>query len=66
MAGMTTEQTNEKKFVETAALAIAAEAPQLIRALVDLKKDRASGTVVVHFSDGGIAQVYARPMRKYK
>lgn len=40
--------------------------PELIDAILDFKHERASGTIEIHFSQGGIAKVYGKPTKMYK
>ena len=44
--------------------AVASE--ELVEALLDFKRDRASGVIEIHFSQGGVAKVFAKVTRTYK
>lgn len=61
------QRTEEvKKQLAEMVLPVLEESPQLIQAVLDFHRQKASGMVEIHFSDGGIAKIFANIKRAYK
>ena len=39
---------------------------ELVNALAEFKRDRASGVLEIHFSQGGVAKIFAKVTKTYK
>jgi len=63
---MTQIAEQEKKAQAKMTLPLLEEEPGLIQALLDFKLERANGVIEIHFSQGGIAKIFAKPNRTYK
>ena len=59
-------QLSDQEKIRAAAMALAEEAPELVMAYIDYRRDRSSGMTEVHFSQGGIARVFAKFTKTYK
>ena len=66
MAELKTMYPSSAEKILAAAQALADESPDLVQAYIDFRRERASGTVEIHFSQGGIAKVFGKIARTYK
>lgn len=57
---------SDQEKIRAAAVALAEESPELVMAYIDYRRDRSSGMMEVHFSQGGIAKVFAKVTKTYK
>jgi hypothetical protein len=55
---------NEEEFIDSGPFP--REHWELINALSDFKRDRASGVIEIHFSQGGVAEVFSKATKTYK
>lgn len=56
----------DKKAQAKMILPVLEEEPGLMQAILDFKLERASGVIEIHFAQGGIAKIFAKPNRTYK
>ena len=54
----------EDEFIESAPFP--REHWELINALSDFKRERSSGIIEIHFSQGGIAKIFSKVSKTYK